>query len=183
MTTNRIYVAFLAVVFAMQAPVMARAENRIMMHADNIEPDHAFLEQLVNEFREDCGDACLRQITLQDLYIGRFDLNDDGAEELFVYRSISYYCGTAGCDTEIFRKSGGQWEKIGQIKTVFGDLMGPFYLIADDERIDGWRTLLTYEYGLQWDAVRSRYYDLFCLTESCFELYRPCGLEDKVRRK
>ena len=182
MTTNRIYVAFLAVVFAMQAPVMARAENRIMMHADNIEPDHAFLEQLVNEFREDCGDACLRQITLQDLYIGRFDLNDDGAEELFVYRSISYYCGTAGCETEIFRKSGGQWEKIGQIKTVFGDVMGPFYLIADDERIDGWRTLLSLESGFRWSPSEAQYNDFFCLTEPCFERYRYYGLEDEVRR-
>ena len=179
MTTNRIQVAVLAVVLVLQAPVMARAEDRIMMHADNIEPDHDFIERLIKEV----GEECHCEVGPWSFHIGRFDLNDDGVEELFVYYSLTPYCGTAGCDTEIFRKLGGQWEKIGQITTIFGDLMGPFYLIADDERIDGWRTLLTYEYGLQWDAARSRYYDLFCLTESCFELYRPCGLEDKVRRK
>ena len=178
MTTNRIYVAFLAVVFAMQAPVMARAEDRIMMYADNLGPDHGFIERLIKKVGEEC--PC--EVGPWSFDIGRFDLNDDGVEELFVYYSISYYCGTAGCDTEIFRKSGNQWEKIGQMKTVFGDVMGPFYLIADDERIDGWRTLLSLESGFRWSPSEAQYNDFFCLTESCFELYRPCGLEDKVRR-
>lgn len=159
-----------------------RAEGRIMMYADNIGPDRAFLERVVEEILEDCSNACLREITLDDLYIGRFDLNDDGVEELFVYRSISYYCGTSGCRTDILWKSGGRWEKVGQMRTVFGDLMGPFYLIADDERIDGWRTLLTYEYGFRWSPAESQYNDFFCLTEVCFERYRYYGLEDEVRR-
>ena len=41
---NRIYVALLAVVFATQASVMARAEERIMMYADNLGPDHGFIQ-------------------------------------------------------------------------------------------------------------------------------------------
>ena len=119
---NRIQVALLAVVFALQAPVMARAEDRIMMDADNLGPDHGFIERLVKEV----GEECLCEVGPRSFYIGRFDLNDDSVEELFVYYSISYYCGTAGCQTDIFRKSGDQWEKIGQMKTVFGDFAGPF---------------------------------------------------------
>ena len=163
---------------AWNLPVTVRAEERIMMHADNIEPDHAFIERLIKEVGEEC--PC--EVGPWSFYIGRFDLNDDGVEELFVYYSISYYCGTAGCQTDIFRKSGDQWEKIGQITTIFGDLIGPFYLIADDERIDGWRTFLSLESGFRWSPSEAQYNDFFCLTESCFERYRYYGLEDEVRR-
>ena len=179
---NHIYLAALAAILTLQLSTTGRAEDRIMMYADNIGPDRAFLERVVEEIREDCGSACLRQITLRNLYIGRFDLNDDGVEELFVYRDISYYCGTSGCRTGIFWKSGGRWEKIGQMRTVFGDLMGPFYLIADDEWIDGWRTLLSYEYGFRWSPSESQYNDFFCLTEACFDRYRYYDLEDEVYR-
>ena len=177
MTTNRIQVALLAVIFAMQAPVIAWAEERIMMHADNIGPDHAFIERLVKEV----GEECLCEVGPGSFYIGRFDLNDDSVEELFVYYRLFPYCGTAGCQTDIFRKSGDQWEKIGQITTIFRDLMRP-YLIADGERIDGWRTLLSLESGFRWSPSEAQYNDFFCLTEPCFERYRYYGLEDEVRR-
>lgn len=87
--------------------------------------------------------------------IDTFDLNDDGKDEIFVWLSTSYYCGTNRCDLQIF--SPDQQGNLRVIEATFPH-GGPAILRA---KTNGWHDLAYYEWGygkeflniMKWDGV------------------------------
>ena len=83
-------------------------------------------------------------MTLDDVWYGLADLDDDGVKEIFFYVSVIGYCGSAGCSTDILRKTASGWVNIGHICTH-----GSIEIL--DEKDEGYRRLKTYEV-LIWDG-------------------------------
>ena len=85
------------------------------------------------------------------LYSGRYDINGDGVEELFVTIEQSSVCGTVGCETPIFEMTPDGWRELSSIMVMVSIIDGP-EIFASDEVIDGYRTLHTDYYGLHWNG-------------------------------
>ncbi len=54
----------------------------------------------------------------RDIRILYHDLNDDGQDEMLIYFRAGYYCGTAGCEVDIWQKKSNQWVNIGEVTTM-----------------------------------------------------------------
>jgi len=91
------------------------------------------------------------------LYSGRYDINGDGIEELFVSIRHGYVCGITGCNTVIFERQKREWHELAMVSTV--SYYGLPELHVSDEVIDGYRTLYSEYYGLRWNG---EIYDGFC---------------------
>ena len=83
------------------------------------------------------------------LYSGRYDINGDGVEELFVTIEQGSVCGTVGCETPIFERTPDGWRELSSIMVMVSIIDGPAIFVAD-EVIDGYRTLHADYYGLHW---------------------------------
>ena len=81
---------------------------------------------------------------LDDVWYGLADLDDDGVKEIFFYVSVIGFCGSAGCTTEILRKTSSGWLNIGETST-----QGSVEIL--DEKDDGYRRLRTHKV-LIWDG-------------------------------
>lgn len=85
-----------------------------------------------------------RVIRRYHTFVGKFDLNDDGIDELFLGVFQSYYCGTIGCNVLIFKRSGPkEWRFMSSMLTYDNgqDRSWPTRICATVERRGGWRTL------------------------------------------
>lgn len=51
---------------------------------------------------------------IEDIWVGHYDLNDDGNDELILYFDSLYHCGRGGCKTIFFQGGAGKWREIGQ---------------------------------------------------------------------
>ena len=91
----------------------------------------------------------------RSVYIGRYDLNDDGNLELIVVVDNSMFCGSVGCHPDIFEKQGGLWTNIGTV-SAHG-------LLVMREKVCGYRSLGGTQGIYRWDG---KYYDLaYCYPE------------------
>lgn len=50
------------------------------------------------------------KFTMANIHVGRFDLNGDGVNELFVLIEHMGWCGTIGCPAYVLEKKNGQWQ-------------------------------------------------------------------------
>ncbi|HYM29893.1 MAG TPA: hypothetical protein VEU47_01250 [Candidatus Cybelea sp.] len=149
----------------------AEAEQRIIFRHGNFGPDRPFVQSLLEKMRADCPED---DFTMASIAIARFDLDGDGVKELFVMYDHSCWCGSIGCETNIYKKGrSGQWEEYGGTDTAFFEDQTKhpyYYLIAADEVIRGHRTILSNEDGLRWTWVskkRAYGYVPFCISEQC----------------
>lgn len=155
---------------------MALASDFVIMRPGDVGEDGPFFEELLQQTRKQCGcETCTcPDLEKRDLYIGRYDLNGDGVEELFVVFSRS--CGTAGCENPIYQKRHGTWVEIagldggGWISPEESGATQCQFIEVPGERRHGWLTLIGLEHGLRW--VRDRRtgkidYTWFCLTQEC----------------
>jgi len=92
------------------------------------------------------------------LYSGRYDINGDGVEELFVTIGQGSVCGTVGCETPFFEMTPDGWREVTFIMATTSIRDGP-RLFVSDEVIDGNRTLYSDYYGLRWNGAT---YAEFC---------------------
>ena len=116
---------------------------------------------IVNEVSEEQGlnrEAALEFIRKYDMYVGRFDINGDGVEELFVTIFHGYVCGTAGCETVVFERKQGAWHALTSLSAVIA--FGLPMLYVSDEAIGGYRTLYSDYDGLRWNGKE---YASFCV--------------------
>jgi len=76
-------------------------------------------------------------VFVQDwVIVGRYDINDDGAEEWFFFFEDWTFCGTAGCDVLIAQKRGHDFETLCEIKAH-----GPDVVITDRVTVNGFHEL------------------------------------------
>lgn len=105
-------------------------------------PDQAF----IRAFLEGWEDYQISQTPpftpwpVDEVWVGYWDLNDDGVEEMFVafFDVTVYFCGTGGCWILLFEKRDGNWQ--------FVDNFSGFHVWVSDleeelwvrESIDSW---------------------------------------------
>lgn len=80
----------------------------------------------------------------RSVYIGRYDLNDDGNLELIVVVDNSMFCGSVGCHPDIFEKRGGLWRDIGGL-SAHG-------ILVMHESVCGYRSLRGTEGIYRWNG-------------------------------
>ena len=79
----------------------------------------------------------------RNIYVGRYDVNGDGVTEIFVFNTHSSWCGSAGCDTDIFERVGDDWRDIG------GGLLATNVM---DESVCGYRSLKGVDGIYRWNG-------------------------------
>lgn len=159
--------------------VTALASDFVIMRQGEVGEDRAFLEAWLEPIRAGCIDCepcgCDR-LSVDELYIGRYDINGDGQPELFVVIGSSYFCGTAGCENPIFQKRNGHWVELTGLDGggwIGSDETGGsncHFIEVPGERRHGWLTLIGLETGLRWrrDRRTGRIEEIaFCLTRQC----------------
>ncbi len=82
-----------------------------------------------------CGPDCRQDLNFEvNLPTTSFDLNDDGAKEVFVILNHSLTCGSSGCDTYILQGLGDDWKIIyngKEIRRILAKKTNDYYLIYD----------------------------------------------------
>jgi hypothetical protein len=176
----------------------ALAYDRILLRPGDVGADASFLQRLLDQDKEDLAprpyddrdeedmkwseEYVRKWINFDHVYVGRFDLNDDGKHELFVM--LGWGCGTAGCRTYLYGQTAAGWKEI----PVFIDprpvaRRNAYQLFASEERIGGYRTLVGSEFGGRWQPAaeftdmslmdEAKYrglpgqYLLMCFSEQC----------------
>lgn len=114
-----------AFALALPAASLLSAE-RVLMRRDNFGQDLAFIEHHLREewpysYEVEPGEG-VDLLTRDEVFVGRYDVNGDGMDELFVYAQVS--CGTVGCPAYIFESSQGDWAEIEEISglSVIGSI-------------------------------------------------------------
>ncbi len=103
----------------------------------------------------------LEHLRRHNLWTGLYDLNSDGAPELFLTIVHGYECGTAGCSTNIFYKDKeGQWVIFTGLSALFDRRVGHPNIEVTGEKIRGYKTILGGKYGLRWNGWE---YEEFCI--------------------
>ena len=59
-----------------------------------------------------------RMIREKLTWTARFDLDEDGKDELFVIINQSYSCGTAGCSGEVLEHDANGWRRLSSLRPV-----------------------------------------------------------------
>lgn len=88
------------------------------------------------------------KIELDDQMIAYSDLNADATPEMLLRIVHTSVCGSAGCQTYIFRRSGSRWVLIGEFYTGRS-------VITDGTRHGGWLALYSFNMCAIW--TRNRY--------------------------
>ena len=170
---NRLIVSvkiLLAVIFMAATTPSANADERIPFERgglrgsdweffkDYLDTLYPLIVKFVAEDYSLSRDAAWQYLRKNFLYVGRFDVNGDGSEEMFVSIRHGYVCGQVGCETPIFEMTPNGWQELSSITTTISTIDG-IEAFASDEVIDGYRTLYSDYYGLRWDG---ELYDGFC---------------------
>ena len=92
----------------------ASADEKLLLHRGKVGIDLDFIDQFLQVLEPDFYKpktdlGGLREMTLDDIYVGRYDVNGDQVEELFVFVYYSTWCGKTGCNLHVFAKEGGDW--------------------------------------------------------------------------
>ena len=135
------------------------ADERIVLQRGNFGPDREFIEQYVVGKYRGYGEFKSDKVDPSRLYIGRYDLNGDGVEELFVRISYGFVCGTVGCETVIFEKTSIGWTELSILYVSHFGTVRQIYLNVADESSTGYKTIYSVYDGLRWDGKK---YVVFC---------------------
>ena len=141
----------------------SHADERVIMRRDNFGQDFAFIDRYLRQtwprhYGTDEPAAGL-ELTRDRIWIGRYDVNDDGRDELFVFMGIS--CGSVGCPTAVFEKRNAEWENIFSDISVLGHrrIGGAFVYFLEVWRNPdtGYKTVFSYYAGFRWTGGRYGY--------------------------
>ena len=138
----------LSIVAALTLWSTASLAARLYLYPGNVGAERAFLEDLLARERADGAVG----IGLEDLCVGRFDLDGDGQHELFVLFCHSIYCGTAGCIMTVYRRGAdGSWNELTEL-TVSGlsKRLHLHYVDIDDAPGARFRTVRSWSEGQRW---------------------------------
>jgi len=159
----------------------AQAEERVRMYRDSAIPDISFIHDKWPYSDGNCpsdrgeiavaDDDCLIRIT--DYFAGRYDLDLDGQDELFVMLAHPYWNGSIGSPLTIYKMKDGEWREWAwsSLKSSSRDDQGIYYyLVVGDEREKGLPVLYSSEFEFRWwtdpDTGESRYYGK-CVSKQC----------------
>ena len=129
------------------------SHERISLEGKDFGADRALVEKLVADIvLPEEFDAMMRRVG-----IARYDINDDGAPELFVYLGLgTWTCGSAGCELLIFEGPPGA-------RTEFSGMASGDTLRVWINSETGHKTVYAHMAGLRWTGAD---YEWFC--------YRRC---------
>ncbi len=147
-----------AILLLSLAPSVLLADERIVLQRGNFGDDREFIERYVVGQYSEYGVFKLNKVDPNNLYIGRYDLNSDGIEELLVYIAYGFVCGTVGCETVIFQKTEGKWTELSSLQVWF-NTVDEQYLYVTEEKSADYKTLYSEYYGLRWNGKE---YEGFC---------------------
>lgn len=121
------------------------------------------------------------EFSIDDIRVGRYDVNDDGKPELFLLVTKGVFCGTAGCPAYILTRKRNGWDLLatlyvanqmaGNHDVLFGAWRGMSGKVYDDkirQYVDvsipainkRYRTLYSAYWGVRWTGSA---YESFCL--------------------
>ena len=142
----------LAILLLSLAPNVVAADERIVLQRGNFGTDREFIERYVVGKYSVYGEFNAGKVDPSRLYIGRYDLNGDGVEELLVRISYGFVCGTVGCETVIFQRTAGTWKELSSLSVSHVGTVGQIYLNVTGERTTGYKTIYSEYYGLKWNG-------------------------------
>lgn len=149
----------LALLLLSLAPNVVSGHERIVLQRGNFGTDRGFIEQYVIGKYGGYRELKAGKVDPSRLFIGRYDLNGDGVEELFVRISYGFICGTVGCETVIFEKTSGGWRELSILYTSHFGTVRQIYLNVTEESSTGYKTIDSVFYGLRWNGKK---YVVFC---------------------
>ncbi len=149
----------LAILLLSLASNVVSADERIVLQRGNFQTDRDFIEQYVVGKYSGYGEFKSDKVDPSRLYIGRYDLNGDGVEELLVRISYGFVCGTVGCETVIFQKTARTWRELSSLSVSHVGTVRQIYLNVTVESTTGYKTIYSEFYGLKWNGKE---YAEFC---------------------
>ncbi len=149
----------LAILLLSLAPNVVSAHERIVLQRGNFGTDRDFIEQYVVGKYSGYGEFKAGKVDPSRLYIGRYDLNGDGVEELLVRISYGFVCGTVGCETVIFEKTTVGWRELSSLPVSHVGTVRQIYLNVIVKSTTGYKTIYSENYGLRWNGKK---YVVFC---------------------
>lgn len=97
-----------------------------------------FYRDNINAYEEEHPDA-----TPTSVQFTRFDLNGDGAEELFAFVYGAPYCTESGCSLDLYERQDDSWRKIGEWKGVIPEFSdGESTIIVLPSKSQGYRDIM-----------------------------------------
>ena len=134
-----------ALVFPLAAGFAADA---VVTRRDNFGEDLAFIDRYLSlnwpeYYRAEGLVERGHEFALDDVYVGRYDVNGDGQAELFVHIQFVGLCGSAGCPTHAFERQAGEWAKV---SAMSGDPSMDVWVGPDTS----YRTVFSYYGGFRW---------------------------------
>jgi hypothetical protein len=128
--------ALIILAFNAESPMASAGSGSIEFGKFVNSDEQDFIRRYVAETPYHQKAASYKPIEFEEIGVEKFDLNDDGVDELILnFELSSYYCGTAGCQVFLFRKVKGAWQPIGEYLDLSADVT--------DEKDDGWRRIRT----------------------------------------
>ena len=164
----------------------ASADEKLFLHRGKVGVDLQFIDRFLQvlepDFYKPKADLVgLREMTLDDIYVGRYDVNGDQVEELFVFVYYSTWCGKTGCNLHVFAKEGGDWvEAISArpspwIEEYEGGRA--YYLIVWTDPETGIKTVWTPSSGFRWTGERFEHIDDTRILELEAERFDFAGMD------
>ena len=121
----------LAIVWPLGA--LAQVFDEVEMRPGDFGDEAWFLEPFIAATWED-GYLPGNYVRDRNVWVGRFDLNDDGDKEIVLRVNSGYFCGSVGCPTFVFERQGDTWAEIDN---------GHFNGLVLTERVCGYRSLIS----------------------------------------
>lgn len=141
----------------------SHADERVIMRRDNFGQDFAFIDRYLRQtWLRHYGTeepAASLELTPDRIWIGRYDVNGDGRDELFVFMGIS--CGSVGCPTALFEKQDTEWKRLFSDISVLGDgrVDGElvYFLEVWRNPDTGYKTVFSEYAGVRWTGEGYEY--------------------------
>ena len=94
------------------------------------------IEEFAQEFPESAQKEAIIQFT-------RYDLNNDGVEEVFAYaHNSAIYCGTLGCNLDLYTVENNTWRKVGDWIAIYPVLPnGESAILIESTTTNGYRDI------------------------------------------
>ena len=139
------------------------AAERVVMSGGNFGENFAFIDRYLRiRWQDSYGvepEEGTELLTLDEVFVGRHDINNDLQDELFVHMEVS--CGSVGCPTAVFEKRDGEWEKLFSNISVLGhervDGELVYFLDVWNDPDTGHRSVFSYFAGFRWTGERYEY--------------------------
>ncbi|MEM9404733.1 MAG: META domain-containing protein [Acidobacteriota bacterium] len=106
-----------------------------------VEQPDAAVEDALRAAEAEIGEEIVGEGPESRYAFARFDLNDDGNEEVVAYLLGPYFCGSGGCTLHLLTRDGETYRSLGRFP------LSRLPLIVSAEATDGWRDVYRPESG------------------------------------